>query len=257
MRFLRNIEFKNLLLDIVITLLAFRYIDISVFVESSLNWVVYFVVIIQSFAIFLLWSDESILDFVDDPDHPTFIERTKYKITSWLSHFSMFSWALVCFWIMIPIYHLRAVTGHDFKWAVRISVVVCIVSGFILMIRFMATDVEKKQIEDFNQEPQEGKSPVLRFFVNLYDFLIYKNIGNKTVRYWLAYVIVFAFLVYTETLFEMLAPGKTVSMYYILPAVFLSYFPMRMLLVIKPPFSFIELATALCAFGIFVYSLLF
>ena len=257
MGFVRNIEFRNLFLDLVITLIAFKYIDISVFVESSLHWVVYLIVIVQSFAIFLLWSDETILEFIDDPEYPTFIENVKYKLTNWLRHFAMFSWALVCFWIMIPVYHLRAQTGEDFRWAVRISVVVCLVSGLILMIRFMSTKVESDDIKAWRRKPESEKKPFERIFIPLYEFFIYKNIGNSSFRDWLAYIIVSVFLIYTETMFEVLTLGASVSLYYIIPAIFFSYLPMRLLLVVKPPFSLIELATAFAAFGVFVYMLFF
>ena len=257
MRFIRNIEFRNLFLDVIVSLLAFQFIDITIFVESSLQWIVYFIVIVQSVALFLMWGDETILNDTETPEHFGFLGRFKFNLSVYFRHFAMFSWVFVCIWVMIPIWHLRESTGHDFRWAVRVSVITSIVFGLILMIRFFSTDVEQKQIDAWKIKPDKEKGSIKNFFVLLYEFLIYENIGGVSLRSWLAFIIVFGLLVYTETLFEIITRDGSVSIPCIVAGILFSYLPMRMLILIKTPFSFIELASALIAFGLFIYSLFF
>ena len=257
MGFIRNIEFRNLFLDVIITLLAFQYLDISNFVENSLHVAIYFIVIVQSFVLFLMWGEETILEDTDAPKSLSILQRFKFNLSVRFRYFAMFSWAFVCIWVMVPIWHLRAQTEEDFRWAVRISAIVSVISGIILMIRFFSTDIEQKQIDKWKMKPPSEKHPVQNFFVLLYEFLIYKNLGSVVFRSWLVFIIVFGFLVYTETVFEILAGDGAVSTPYIVAGILFSYFPMRMLILIKTPFSFIELTSALVAFGIFVYMLFF
>ncbi|MDH3530349.1 MAG: hypothetical protein OEQ28_12355, partial [Acidobacteriota bacterium] len=96
-----------------------------------------------------------------------------------------------------------------------------------------------------------------KILIPAYDFFIYGNIADERSRNFAAFVIGFAFLIYTETVFALASGDPNISVVYLIASVFLSYFPMRMLLVITPPFSLTELGLALAAFGVFLFTLVF
>lgn len=253
-----KIELQNLFLDLVITFIAFKFIDISGFVKGTLQWLIYIIIAVQSFALFLLYSDYKI-DKIEENTSRDLSERIKTSIEIWLRGFIMFSWAIGFIWIFLPIDYLKVQTGLEFVWAARISFFVGLFNGIILLVRFFANyeSGERETISNFWNRPYKNKTWAEIIIIPIYEFLFYTNIATGKIRYWMAYAVTFAYLIYTETLFDIMVSENSVSIPLVILAFAISYLPIRMLLLIRPPFSFIELISAFSAFLIILYTLFF
>ncbi|MDH3531191.1 MAG: hypothetical protein OEQ28_16655, partial [Acidobacteriota bacterium] len=142
----REIEFRNILIDAAITLVALKYLDVSGFVELTLPYVIGFLLVVQSVIYFLAWGSETFEDLEEFRGSPL-VRKIKAKAAVWLTAFVLFSWILSFIWVMVPIEFLQNKTGQYLYWTARISVVIGILTGLVMMIRHFATPVEKKQIE--------------------------------------------------------------------------------------------------------------
>ena len=257
MSLVSKIELRNILLDIVITLLALQFIDISAFVEKTLSFAIYFIILVQSFALFLLLSDESFDEDLETSKAIGIVEKTKIQVRMWLRGFAMFAWIIGPLWILLPLTYLNETTGQEFVWAHRISMFIGIATGLVLFVRFFANssdnNSEVEHLKNWHRKPSEDKPMAERIIIPVYNFFLYRNIGNSKFRYWLAYFITVGYLIYTETLFEVLMANSSLEKPLIILGVIGSYFPVRMLLLVKPPFSLFEVFSAFTAFGIFIY----
>ncbi|MBS1796485.1 MAG: hypothetical protein JSS81_21725 [Acidobacteria bacterium] len=257
MKVLGKLSPENVLLDLAITLLAYRFIDISGFVEKTLPWLVYLIVAYQSVVLFLLYADLSVDDQPEEKD-AGFGARLRGTVALVLRSFAMFSWILSFIWAILPVVYLENLTGQSFVWAKRISITVGLVSGLLLLVRFFANaegDSEKQYIEDWFEKPADEKKTAEKIVIPIYAFLLYRIVGTSRSRYWAAYVLTFVFLVYTETLFQLIAPAPATPKIFLVPAIIFSYLPMRFLLLLRPPFSLPEVFSAIFAFALFIHSL--
>lgn len=259
MKIFKNVDFHNLLLDIVITLLAFQFIDLSGLVWETLPIAVYLIIPVQSLALFLLYSDYVITDRLEPVSGRRVLSGFKRNFEIYLRGYVMFSWALGFMWILVPVEYLKTETGSDYTGAAAFSFFIGLFSGLVLVVRFFANGEpgERQQIERVWSKSPRHRSWSEAIILPLYDFLLYGNLSNRAIRSRIAYLITFAFLVYTETLFEIISGSGAAPLGFIVVAVLLSYFPVRMLLLIRPPFSTIEMLSAFTAFGIFVGTVLF
>jgi hypothetical protein len=262
MYFIKNAEYKNILIDIVITVLAFQLIDISYFVRESLPFTIYFIVFVQTFILFLLYGDFSFDDSEDEVVETGFLYKIRYAVGKFILAFALFNWLISLIWVSLPFHYLADVHGEKAKIAWMISLFIAIVGGIILFVRFFANEGSGESHEEalmrrYFQQPSEKRNWLKSLIYYIYGFLFYKNIGSKEFRNWMGYVLVFIFLVYTETLFELMVTEQIVSTWNFIVAIIFSYFPIRMLLVAKPPVSLLEIISAFTAFGIFIYMLFF
>lgn len=258
MKIFEKIDYQNLLLDAVITLLAFQFLNLTEFVSETLRWMIYLIVLIQSFAFFLLYSDFGFLEWKDQYNKNKVLEKLKCRFELILRGYIMFSWIFSFLWILVPVEYLKSEKGLDYTGAAAISFFINLFVGLLIFIRLFANDDygEKQTIKKFWKRPFKNRSWGEIFIIPVYEFLLYGHLFNKKVRYWIAYFITFGFLVYTETLFEIIAQsGEIITPFWIF-AIMFSYFPVRMLLLIRPPFSTIEMFSAFTAFGIFIYTLI-
>ncbi len=245
-----EIDLKNLAIDIVVTLVAIRYLDFTGFVDASLPYAVGALIVVQFLVFFLLWGSTTFED-LEDARGIGLARRLKLKANVWLTASVLFSGVLGLVWVMAPIEHVQNRTGEYYYWTARLVIVFGVLAGIVMLIRHFATEVEKKKIAVW-RAMEESKKPMSHWIaVNLYDFLIYGNLGSERIRGWIGFIIGFAFLIYTETMFFVMARDALITPEFLIVSVYLSYFPMRMLLVLCPPFSLTELFTALVAFFVF------
>lgn len=259
MKIFKYVDFHNLILDIVITLVAFQFIDLSGLVWETLPVAVYLIIPVQSLALFLLYSDYPVTDRLEPASGSWFLSGFKRKFETYLRGYVMLSWALGFMWILVPVEYLKTETGCDYTGAAAFSFFIGLFSGLVLVVRFFANGEpgERQQISRVWSKSLKYRNRSEAIILPLYDFLLYGNLYTGTIRSRIAYLITFAFLVYTETLFEIISSSGAAPYGFIVVAVLLSYFPVRMLLLIRPPFSTIEMLSAFTAFGIFVGTVLF
>ncbi len=264
MKLFRNIELRNLLVDIILILLMIQYLDVSEYVLKSFPYVIYTIIFVQSITYLLMYGSSELQSFENDESKKTFLDKVREVLYIIPGFSMMFYFAIGWVWILAPVNYLDFKTGTENEWIFTYSGIVGLVMGVVVLVRLFAhTDhkAEKEYVENFDRN-SKYTTFAERIIIPVYGFIIYGTVKNEKLRNWLGYILGFAFLIYTETLFEiMIYDEKFMADDRYMPAftyfaLFFSFFPVRLLMLIKPPFSIIEIISAFITFGIFLYMLL-
>ena len=251
---IREIDFKYLLIDAAILLLAFGYIDLYAVTHETLPLFIYYLFPVQCLLILVMWGDMTISDY-DEMGEIGVVAKIKKKVMQVCQAFLLLSWIVSFIWMMPVLEYLQESTGEYFYWTARITVALGILTGILMMIRLFSLDSEKKYIENWHKSGKEYATWPEYVIVPIYGFLIYGNVKREWMRTVFALTIGVVFLLYTESVFELVFNWGGVSTAYLIFALVLSYLPVRLLLALRPPFSLTELFCAVAALGVFIWSL--
>lgn len=258
---LKTIELRNLFLDIVITLLAINLLDISFFVEQSLPVVIYFIIPVQSLGFYLMYADRG-LDVINEGR--SFYEKTKNFFSLLARASAMFYWVLGVAWIFLVFNFLEIRTVALIGWAKAVSIAAGVVIGILVLVRMFANSdnidggesSEQSYIRSIWELPFERKRWGEIIILPIYEAVIYGK-TKENFRSWLGWFITCAFLIYTETLYELMFYSDQVSKPPLVASIIFSYFPVRLVLLTRPPYSLLEAFSAVTSFLIFIVMLFY
>lgn len=251
----KTVELRNLFIDIVITLLAINLLDISPFVEQSLPVAIYFIIPVQSLGFYLMYADRG-LDNI--PEGRTFYEQTKNFFSLLARASAMFYWVLGVVWIFLVFNFLETKNAALAGWARNVSIAAGVVIGILVLVRMFANseNSELDHIRSVRKLPFKQKRWGEIIILPVYEFLIYGNTKEKT-RAWFGWFVAFVFLVYTETLYELMFFSHQISKPQLIASIVFSYFPVRLVLLTRPPYSLLEAFSAVASFLIFIFMLFY
>lgn len=251
----KSVELRNLFIDIVITLLAINLLDFSFFVEQSLPVAVYFIIPVQSLGFFLMYADSG-LDVIAEGRN--FFEKTKNFFSILARASAMFYWVLGVAWIFLVFNFLETRTVAVNGWAKITTIAVGVVLGTLVLVRMFASGEgsELEHIRSVRKLPFKQKRWGEIIILPVYEFIIYRSI-KENIRSWLGWLVACVFLIYTETLYELMFYSDQVSKAPLIASLVFSYFPVRLVLLTRLPYSLIEAFSAVVSFLIFVFMLFY
>lgn len=257
---LKNVELRNLFIDIAIALLAVNLLDISHFVEQSLPFGIYFIVPVQSLGFYLMYADRGLNNIDQGRD---LYEKTKNFFSILARASAMFYWILGVGWIFLVFRFLETRGVALSVWAKTISVAVGVTVGILVLVRMFASSenfggesAEQSYLRSMREVPFEKKRRGEIIILPVYETLVYGKTGEN-VRAWTGWLVTCVFLIYTETLYEIMFFSERVSKPPLVASMIFSYFPARLVLLTRPPYSLPEAFSAVASFLVFIFMLFY
>jgi hypothetical protein len=215
MTWLKKFPFENILLDVVLTILAFLLPDAVGFLTENLSIAIWFVAPLQLLALVCAFQGRAAgLD-----------ELRESKIRDGLKGFYTLNLILALggfLWFFLIAAAVETQTGGYPYWAFRFAFFTVLFGGIL------AYGISLGNERD-----------ATRFL---------------SVRLTTA-LVVFVYLYFTETLLQAAAAINHLPFFMIALVTLISYLPVRLALAFRPPFSYWDFFSALAFFGVFLYTI--